>query len=84
MSIKAIAPKDIPGRSGYKDCKIQSDIFEFQQSDWPACEVEVEGYKSASTARNAYVTAAERLGVNVSVISRQNRLFLIRNAENNQ
>lgn len=31
MSIKQIELNDIPGK-GFKDCKVQNDLFEFQKS----------------------------------------------------
>ena len=81
MSIKQIELNDIPGK-GFKDCKVQNDLFEFQKSGWPACEVETHGYCNAESARGAYKTAAERLGISVSVVARKGRLFLIRDTEN--
>ena len=81
MSIKAIELNDIPGM-GFKDCKAQADIFEFQKSGWPACEVESHDYSNAESARQAYKAAAERLRIGVTVVSRKNRLFLIRDTDN--
>ncbi len=77
MSIKAIEINDIPGRA-YKDCKVQKDIFEFVKSEWPACEVDISGYKNAESARQAYKSSADRLGIAIIPLSRNGRLFLIR------
>jgi hypothetical protein len=77
MSIKAIEIHDIPGRA-YKDCKVQKDIFEFVKSEWPACEVDISCYKNAESARQAYKSSADHLGVAIIPMSRNGRLFLIR------
>lgn len=78
--IKKVNQTELPLR--FRSCKVQQDLFEFHDSDWDACEVDISDYKNATTARVAYDTAAKRLGIGVTAITRNNRLFLIRNAEN--
>lgn len=77
--ITEISPNDIPGRR-YKDCKLQKDIMQFVNSDWPACEVDIQNYKTVNSARIAYSKSVKRLNVNVDTITRNGRLFLVKGA----
>lgn len=78
--IKKIKIEDIPGLRKPREGVI-SQIEEFYKSDWPACEVESHGYKTANSARNAWRKAVESTHLGITVITRADRVFMIRNKE---
>lgn len=78
--IKKIEMEDIPGTRKPKE-NVMAQVEEFYKSDWPACEIEAHGYKNANTARNAWRKAVKATHYGITVITRENRVFMIRNKE---
>lgn len=70
--------KDIPGRVCPRNNEVTRDVLEFHKSDWDACEVNIEKYKSVQSACGAYRDAIKKAKVGVVAIQRKGRLFLIR------
>ncbi len=76
--ITKIDPKEMPGRATSYNNIITADIREFVDSDWSVAEVKCEKYKTSHSACAAYRSAVKRMGVNVLVVERSNRLFLMK------
>lgn len=74
---------DIPGRKTTHNNAVSAEILQFHESGWDACEVSTAHYKSVRVARNAYDYAAKKLKVGVSVMMRNDRLFLVRETDAN-
>lgn len=78
--IRKIEKKDIPTRTTHYNNLLIAEIKEFVGTDWPAAEIDIAKYKSATTASAAYKKAVKRMGAPVKVISRNGRAFLLREA----
>ena len=76
--IKKVELNDVPGRATSWNTQIEADLKSFMESDWPACEVGTEKYKSVNSARNAYDKAIKRLNMKVDALTRNGRLFLVK------
>lgn len=76
--ITKIDPRELPGRATSYNNVITADIREFLESDWPIAEVKCEKYKTSHSACCAYRTAVKRMGVDVIVTERSDRLFLMK------
>lgn len=76
--LKQIEVSDIPGKSTMKLCKVQQEVMGFWESGWPAAEVTIEGYKNEKSACAAYRAAIKTCKVGVTAMTRDGRLFLIR------
>lgn len=68
---------DIPGRRGSKNNDVEREVLTFWESDWPACEVDVKKYKNQISAYSCYRRAVEKLKLNVAVLLRGDRLFMV-------
>ncbi len=76
--ISKIEVKDIPGRAcGYNNM-VTTEVMEFYNSDWDACEVNIGKYKNINSACMAYRDAIKKARVGVFATVRCGRLFLIR------
>ena len=70
---------DIPGRKTLGNRMVVEEIQEFLRSEFPAAEVEIKGhYKTTASAYSAYKNAVNTAKVAVTVLTRGDRLFLIR------
>lgn len=78
--IKKIAIQDIPGRLFSFNNRVEEEIMEFWESGWDACEVTAEKYKNIRSAYATYKRANDGLKLNTRIISRDNRLFIVRTA----
>lgn len=76
--ITQIELKDIPGRNCHFNNAISQEILQFHGSDWSAAEVNIGKYKTTHSAGAAYRNAVKTLKVNVLVIEREGRLFLLK------
>ena len=76
--ITKIELNDIPGRKANVNNNVAQEVLEFHNSDWSACEVNVNHYKTSHSAYAAYKTAIDRLNVGVVAMERNGRLFLVR------
>ena len=78
--IKEIELEAIPGY--FRPGKVQKELLQFHKSGWVAAEVDPSGYSSANSCQSAYKHAIEKLRLNTIIcISRQNRVFLIRETQ---
>lgn len=75
--IKQVKPEDVPV-GHFKSCKVQKDILQFSETDWPICDVDISDYANATSAYASYKSCAERMKVNIKVFVRSNRLFLMK------
>lgn len=48
--IKKVNQTELPLR--FRSCKVQQDLFEFHDSDWDACEVDISDYKKRDYRKN--------------------------------
>lgn len=69
---------DIPGRKTKFNNKVAKDVIDFFESTMSAAEVNIAKYKDVASARSSYRQAIKASNVGVAVITRENRLFLIR------
>lgn len=76
--ITPIEVNEIPGRKAAFNNSVQAEVLEFYNSEWPACEVKTEHYKTVHSACSAYRAAIEATNVGVIAITRNDRLFLVR------
>lgn len=57
---------------------VMRDIDEFQHMPDKFCEIDVSSYKSAYSAANSYRQTINRLKINIAVISRDGRAFMVK------
>lgn len=82
MALQWINVSDIPGRGKSRDaCIVQDEVELFYRSGHEAAEVDVSRFVKVRYAQSAYMTAARKMGLPVTVITRCGRLFLVRKAE---
>lgn len=70
--------KEIPGRRCNFNNAVSQEVLQFHKSDWSACEVNTNKYKTVHSACAAYKKAIQTLNVGVMAVERSGRLFLIR------
>jgi len=69
---------DLPGRKSKFNNEVAKDVMDFFESNMSAAEVNITKYKNAASAKSSYDQAIKASNVGVAVITRENRLFLIR------
>lgn len=77
--IKQVNINDIPASRG--DGRVIKDVRMLLKNGWEAAEVDISCYKNIRTARNSYMQVISRADYPVSVITRNEKLYLVRREE---